>query len=279
MVFADFAFPVRAGEHACCRSDDARDRERLLMAFVHAGLERGHKVVRLCEGGESDKGLARLLADPAVHAAAGAGRFEAREAADVYEAAGGFDAGAMLARLRDEHRRALDEGFAGLSVCGDVGAGLRGIARERLVEYERRLDAELGDGTWLLLCQYDDPSFDERVLEEVTCAHHVVVSPGLAAIGRSGVLAAARVTPPDTLRMAGELDFQAADDVARVLEAEFPGPRRVDAADLEFVDVAGMRALRGTPAEPLVLAAASDAVRRLVGLLGWDTDPAVEVTA
>ena len=107
---------------------------------------------------------------------------------------------------------------------------------------------------------------------------HVVVSPGLAAIGRTGVLAAARVTPPETLRLAGELDFEVAEDVAEILATEFPGPRRVDVADLDFVDVTGLRALRGRRGEQLVISVASDAVHRLVGLLGWDTDPAVEVT-
>jgi hypothetical protein len=64
----------------------------------------------------------------------------------------------------------------------------------------------------------------------VTAAHHVVVSPALAVIGRTGVLAAARVTPPNTLRRAGELD-------------------------LEHVDIAGMRALRGSDDERIVIIA------------------------
>lgn len=277
MTSADFAFPVRCGEHACCRSNDRRDRERLLVAFVRAGLARGHKVVHLCDGSDHDELLARLCADGAVDAALAAGQFESREAAGTYDPAGDFDADGMVATVRGEHDHALAEGYTGLSVCGDVGAGFGGITGERLVEYERRLDAEVAGATRVFLCRYDHPAFDERTLSDVTAAHHVVVSPALAAIGRTGVLAAARVTPPDTLRMAGELDYEAADGVAGVLEAEFPGPRRIDLADLEYIDVAGMRALRGQEDEPLVISAASSAVRRLVDLLGWDTDPAVQV--
>jgi hypothetical protein len=70
MTCTDFAFPVRSGEHACCRSDDARDRERLLVAFVRAGLARGHKVVDLCDQcelrGQEDEPLTISAASSAV---------------------------------------------------------------------------------------------------------------------------------------------------------------------------------------------------------------------
>ena len=55
------------------------------------------------------------------------------------------------------------------------------------------------------------------------------------------------------------------------------GRSAFDLADLEFVDVAGLRALRGTHGHPIAIAAPSDAVLRLVGMLGWDSDPGVEL--
>jgi ABC-type transporter Mla MlaB component len=204
---------------------------------------------------------------------------ELRDASRASGGSGAFDAGEMVRALRADHDRALAEGYTGLSLCGDAAAGLSGVPGERLADYEHRVDADLADETIVLLCQYDDPAFDDRTVAGVMSAHHVVVSPGLAAIGRTGVLAAARVTPPDMLRLAGELDFEAAAGVAGVLETEFGGRRHIDAADLDFVDVAGMRALRGEQGEPLMFSAASEAVRRLVGLLGWDTDPSVQVLA
>jgi ABC-type transporter Mla MlaB component len=251
----------------------------MLSAFVRAGLAHGQKVVHMCDACEHDDLLARLRADGAVDAALDGGQFEVRDAAGAYTPAGVFDVDGMVRALRDDHGRALAEGYTGLSLCSDVGAGLSEVAAECVVQYEQRAEAELAGGSLVLLCQYHHPAFDERTLSEVMAVHNVVVSPELAAIGRTGLLAAALVTPPDTLRLDGELDFEAADDVARVFEAAFPGPRRVDAADLDFVDVAGMRALRGHDGELLIISAASEAVRRLVALLGWDTDPSVQVAA
>jgi ABC-type transporter Mla MlaB component len=281
MAITDVAFAVRAGEHACCRAVDRRDRERLAAGFVLAGLSRGYKVVYLCDPRDADPTLALLrAADARVEEALQRGQFDVRDAAATYAPDGTFDVERMLEAVRTEHTRALAAGYAGLSMTGDVGAGLSGIpGAQRLAEYERRLDAQLGGTTDVLLCQYDHPTFDPQTISDAAAAHHVDVSAQLAAIGRTGVLAAARVHPPEMLRLAGELDFECAEGVADVVGAEFRRPLQVDLADLSFIDVAGLRALRGGATGGLTICAASQPVRRLVELLAWDTDPAVRVSA
>jgi anti-anti-sigma regulatory factor len=157
----------------------------------------------------------------------------------------------------------------GQSVTGAPGA-------ERLHEYERRLDA-LDNGRHVLLCQYDHGQFAPGALATLAGSHDVDLAPELAAIGREGVLAAARVRSGESLRFAGELDYDAAEAVARTLAAPDLGPLRLDLADIEFIDVSGMRALRSRAGRPLIITAASPTVRRLLTLLAWDTDPAVEI--
>ena len=44
-----------------------------------------------------------------------------------------------------------------------------------------------------------------------------------------------------------------------------------------FIDVAGMRALRGRKAQPVVVLGARDSFRRLLTLMAWDTDPGIEL--
>jgi ABC-type transporter Mla MlaB component len=105
----------------------------------------------------------------------------------------------------------------------------------------------------------------------------VEISPELAPLGRDGDLAGARVLRTGALRLAGELDYDCAGTLADVLAAHFCGNLRLDLADLRFVDVVGMRALRGKAWQALSIAGASEPVRRLLSLMGWDTDPDVEV--
>jgi len=271
------AIAIRRGEHACSRFDRREDREYIADAFMRVGLRLGHRVVYLCRSSDVDATLTRLeSAEPDVGSALRTGALELR---DAYLADGAFGVERMIAALRAEHHRALADGFAGLSIAGDVSAALAGASAEDLVEYERRVDEEFGDATQMLLCQYDQQRFWTGALVEITEAHHVEVSPALATIDPTGALAAARVHPPETLRLAGDLDFETVDGLIGFLDDNVHGLLRVDLADVEFADVAGMRALRGGHPRQLMIAGASDPVRRLVGLLGWDTDPGVMVAA
>jgi ABC-type transporter Mla MlaB component len=250
---ADFAFPMRPGEPAHFRVADAADRDRLDAAFVRAGLRRGHMVVYLCAESAADDTSTRLRGlDDAVDDALARGQIQVRDAQAAHEPDGTFDIDRMLETIRDEHARAVYHGYTGLSLTGDVDAALSSVGADRVAEYERRLERELVGGTQVLLCRYDHGHAD---------------------------LAAAGVRAPETLGLAGELDYESADDLATVLDEHFSGPRRLDLADLSYVDVSAMRALRGRSGQPLTIAGASEAVRRLVDLLGWDTDPAVEVAA
>jgi AcrR family transcriptional regulator len=98
-----------------------------------------------------------------------------------------------------------------------------------------------------------------------------------APIGCCAHLDVALVGPEHVVRLAGDLDAEAAAAVAAVIDSHEDPPVRLDLAEIEFVDVAGLRALRGTRAHPITIAAPSDAVLRLVDLLGWDSDPGVEL--
>jgi ABC-type transporter Mla MlaB component len=277
LITSPAAIAIRRGEHACSRFDRREDRECIADAFMRVGLRLGHRVVYLCRSSDVDATLTRLeSAEPDVGSALRTGALELR---DAYLADGAFGVERMIAALRAEHHRALADGFSGLSMAGDVSAALAGASAEDLVEYERRVDEEFGDATQMVLCQYDQQRFQTGALVEITEAHHVEVSPALATIDPTGALAAARVHPPETLRLAGDLDFETVDGLIGFLDDNVHGLLRVDLADVEFADVAGMRALRGARSRQLMIAGASDPVRRLVGLLGWDTDPGVVVAA
>jgi anti-anti-sigma regulatory factor len=273
----DPAAIVRPGEHACCRFADRDDRRRAAAALVRDGLRRDHKVVYFVEN-EDIGGFVGALQeiDADVAPAIASGQLEVRPSRDAYTPDGTFEMERMLTPVHDHGADALVDGYAGLSITGEIGGSLVGApGAERLDEYERCLDA-MDRPNSVLLCQYDHRRFDAGLLSGVADRHDVDLSPELATIGRDGMLAAARVRP-GTLRIAGELDFGCASTLAEVLDAHFHGPLTLDLADLHYVDVTGMRALRGRKAQRVMISSASESVRRLVGLLGWDTDPDVEM--
>ena len=280
-VRSDFALAIRPGEHACCRFAHADDRRRLALAFVRAGLDRGHKIAYL--SGEDDAAcfVADLRAtDDRTDDAMERGQLEVRSASDAFLPDGSFDPAGMHDALHDEHTRALAEGYAGLSMAGDMSwaLGAASALLDQLVSYEHEVTTMMeGNGTFSFLCIYDHGRFAAGTLADVVDSHGVDVSPELAQVGRVGYLAASRVLPGPTLRLCGELDFGSADAVAGVLHAHYHGTLRLDLADLGYVDVTGLRALRGKSGQRLAITSASQPVRRLLGLLGWDTDPRIEI--
>ena len=275
--------PVRRGEHACCRFAQAGDRERVAAAFAWDGLRRGDKVVYLSDSGDVAPLVSRHeRLDWAFGPAQAAGQLDVLRASDVYIPDGRFDLFRTLDFIRCYHDQALAEGYSGLSMTGEIPAAVREVpGGEQLTRYEVRLErrqhGRAGPAKDSILCQYDHGRFGPGVLSDVAEAHQVDVSPELAAIGRDGEVGAAYDRARDALRLSGELDFASAQTVSDVLDAHFHGPLRLDLADLSYIDVAGMRALRGAAGRRLVITSASDPVRRLLALLAWDTDPEVEL--
>jgi ABC-type transporter Mla MlaB component len=276
------AVAVRPGEHACCRSAHADDRHRLALAFVRAGLDRGHKVGYLSGEDDAIRFVADLTAtDDRIDEALERGQLEVSPAPGEYIPDGTFDLARMRDGLRDKQARALADGYSGLSMAADMSWALQLAPRlDQLVGYEREVTRMMESGASIsFLCIYDHARFGAATLAELVESHGVDVSPELAQIGRVGYLAASRVLPGPTLRLCGELDFGCAEAVAGMLDAHFHGTLRLDLTDLGYVDVAGLRALRGRNGQRLVITSASEPVRRLLSLLGWDTDPAIEIAA
>jgi hypothetical protein len=143
----------------------------------------------------------------------------------------------MLLAAREERDCALAEGYPALSFTGEMSWADEGMPGfDRLPEYERRL-AELVDRADLVaLCQYDAGNrLGPATLSDVAAAHHVDLSPELAALSRTGSLWGARIDEGRVLRLAGDLDFDCADALVAVLDAHFHGPLHLDLADLELV--------------------------------------------
>jgi hypothetical protein len=277
----DPAVAIRPGEHACCRFVHAQDRLQVASAFVRGALRRGHKVLYLCDSDEIEA-PAELLASASdeVRAAIERGQVEVRPSRSAYTPDGSFDAERMLRTIREERDRALAEGYPALSMTGEMAWAQPHVpGYDHLAEFESRFAEVMGEGECLALCQYPHGDFDPGTLSHVAAVHPVDIAPELAGLVRTGMLAGARTENGQTLRLAGELDYACADAVVSVLDGHFHGPLRLDLADISFVDVAGMRAIRGRTGQPLTIAGASAPVRRMVGLLAWDTDAGVEVLA
>jgi ABC-type transporter Mla MlaB component len=261
---------IRPGEHACCRFGSASDRSRVVASVVGHVLRRGDRAVYLHDRLDADELISDLAdADEAVGTALECGQLVVRSPR-IHTVEGTFDIDFLLGWCSDERDRSLADGYEGLTLILEIGASITDA--QALEDYEHRLDALAGPAT-AILCIYD-PS---RVAPSsaVASLHDVDLAPELGPVGREGYLEAAYLRS-GALRLAGELDFDAVPILTDVLRAHRRGSLALDLADLHFVDVAGMRGLRGRPGErSIAIVAASEAVRRLSDLMRWDMDPGI----
>jgi anti-anti-sigma regulatory factor len=261
---------IRPGEHACCRFDSAGDRKRVVASVVGRVLQRGDRVVYLHDRVDAHELVSDLAdADEAVGTALDRGQLVVR-APRIHAVEGTFDIDFLLGWCSDERDRSLADGYEGLMLIVEVGASIGD--GQALEDFERRLDALASPAT-AILCIYDPARAAPS--SAVASLHDVDLAPELAPVGRRGHLEAAHLRS-GALRLAGELDFDDAPLLSEVLRACGRRSLALDLADLHFVDVAGMRGLRGRRGErSIAIVAASEAVRRLSGLMGWDRDPGV----
>lgn len=274
------ASAVRPGEHACARLGRAEDHQVLSVAFIRHGLDAGHRVVCLGEHGDGAPMVDALrAADRRGDEALASGQLMLCDADKPDVTDGTFAADRVIGLIREAHAAALRDGYAALSITGDMGWVLADPpSPDALVLYEQRLNDEARD-TLLMLCRYDQGLVALSSAGDIAAQHSIDIGPELVALTRTGNLAGAWTGRGDgaELRLAGELDYTGAEALTRVLAANLHGRVEVDLSDVEFIDVAGMRALRGRNGQRLRITAASPVVRRLVALLAWDTDPAVEL--
>ena len=143
---------------------------------------------------------------------------------------------------------------------------------ERLAEYERRL-AELMERAGLItLCLYNAAGpLGPATLSDVAAAHEVDLSPELAALSRTGRSRRAHRRGPRAAPR-GRPRLRVRRRPRRGPRRPLPRPAVLDLADLDFVDVTGMRALRGRKGQRLMISGASAPVRRMLQMLAWDTD-------
>ena len=261
---------IRPGEHACCRFGSASDRRRVVASVVGHVLRRGDRAVYLHDRVDAHELVSYLAdADEAVGPALERGQLVVCSPR-IHAVEGTFDIDFLLGWCSDERDRSLADGYEGLMLIVEAGASIADA--QTLEAFEERLGA-LANPATTILC-INDPA---RIAPSsaVASSHDVDLAPELAPVGREGHLEAAHLRS-GALRLAGELNFDAAPILTDVLGARSRGPLALDLADLHFVDVVGMRELRGRLGErSIAIFAASEAVRRLGDLMGWDTDPEV----
>lgn len=266
------------GDHAClvCETDD--ERWRAALEFTRAGLARGERTLYVARAGTAEEARRRLEV-----------LFRVREdqlivasAAEAMGFAGGarFDVAERDAAWREQVRIAIGEGFTGLSVTGDMAwFNEIDVDLDLIGDYEHRCTDIVSELPAAALCVYDRRCFDDRTLAHAGLAHPICRGPGAGAAGvfvsRTMEIAAAG---PGALRLSGEVDVTNVPSLSSALRetAEGHAALLLDLGALEFIDVAGLRAIERAAAGlaarggELTMLSPRPVVERMVAMMGME---------
>jgi anti-anti-sigma regulatory factor len=224
-------------DHACLTFGEDEELLDLTAAFVRDGLAAGLKVVWLSDAASplAAGEMARRGVD--VEAAVGRGQMTAAGCEGRLLSGQEFRADAAVGWMVRQVELSREAGFPGLRVAVDMGWALRPVTGiEELPRFEEGVAAVLGGGTASVLCQYDRGRFDPVTLASVAGFHTCSVA--AATYYADAVLRICRQYAPPGIRIAGEIDYQAAEPLALALAeaVRLDGDIVVNMAALAFAD-------------------------------------------
>lgn len=276
------------GDHACWFFKSRDEQRCMAAAFVGAGLRRGGRVLNLADQLPVEA-VTRSLARAGIEAAASlrTGALVLMPPDRSYVQDGRFSPERGTALLRDEADRARREGYQGLWVTGEIGAGIRGApGGDRLVEYEATVDeffATTPDA--LALCQYDAAAHPPAGWVRETHSLAVDADGVLRRLHRGSRLWWLRAG--GWLRIVGDVDLATRETFEALLDEStraILGGRdlHIDVSALSFIDAGGVARLLHTadrlpPASRLILRGATPLLRRMLALVGASERPGVVV--
>ena len=178
MGFTRDLFPE--GTHMCLIYDNEEQRKKIISQFMATGITLGEQVGYFADTTtlqevkawmeEMGLNLPEEKED---------GRFSIFRAESVYCPTGAFVPSEMLARLGDCYERAVNAGYAGARVSGEMSWALKGIpGSDRLMEYEALINTVSEIHPVTPICQYDARCFDGATLLNVLKVHPLMIVQG-----------------------------------------------------------------------------------------------------
>lgn len=269
-----------SGDHLCLPYSAEAEQREVITAYVREGLSRNEKVFYVSDTA-SPAQVYDMLAQAGldVHRAVWSGQLTARPADETYLPGGRFNPQDAIDSWFTLIAESVRSGFAGVRLAREMSWALRGAPGSQWIgQYEIEVRHVFDTGLALGLCLYDQRLFDPHTLADL-CSRH----PGKAApdpLYQHPQLRILRWFDPPGLRLIGSVDLATVPGLAEALRraAQTPGDIHLDVTEMEFIDVAGMRAIvtgarslaRG---RRLIVHGLAPMMQRVVKLAGWADVP------
>jgi anti-anti-sigma factor len=205
------------------------------------------------------------------------GRLEVRPIDNNYLFDGRFEPDVVITTLWIDMREARDAGYPGLRISSEMTFEARPVADEQVLrDYENRLDRVFHSRELTAICQYDRRLFDHAAVTGMIACHPRVVQ--IDPLHDDHRLRIVPTYGPRGLRIVGAIDLTTAGALTASLRLAAGWPERdlyLDLGELEFIDVAGVRAIVRTATgldqdRRLIIERLAPGLRKVFEIVGWD---------
>ncbi len=168
---------IPPGAHLCLVYDTAEEQLAAVVPYIEDGLARRDRCVYIVDERSVDEiELALASAGVDLDRERRRGALVILTKRDAYLRSGIFDPEAMIAFLREAIERAAADGFAGLSITGEMTWALGPeTGNDRLIEYENKLNRLLPTTGARAVCQYNRRLFPPAIIRDVLRTHPVAI--------------------------------------------------------------------------------------------------------
>ena len=167
------------GSHVCAFYRGDRDRDRLLTAYLGAGLAAGDKCICIVDSAQAATRLRDLPRAPSELVPLD-GQLDIHLPESTYLAGGGFSTADMLTFWTESMVKAAVEGYSFCRLVGEMTWALRDAPGvEHLVGYESELNRVTSSYPVIVLCLYDLDRFSGEVVVNIVKTHPQVLIQGI----------------------------------------------------------------------------------------------------
>lgn len=167
---------LEPGSHVCAFYRGSTDRDRLLAAYLGAGLTAGDKCICIVDSANTAGRLESLRRTPG----SSDGQLDVHLPESTYLAGGGFSPGDMLTFWTESMVKAEIEGYTFCRLVGEMTWALRDAPGvEHLIGYESELNRLTSSSPVIVLCLYDLDLFSGEVVVNIVKTHPQVLVQGI----------------------------------------------------------------------------------------------------
>lgn len=167
------------GEHLCSIYSNRDEQMSVIIPFILAGLKRNDKCIYIVDENTKEDIVSELEKHIEIGSFIESQQMEFLTKEEAYLKDGFFDPDRMINLLKDVEREAVEQGYSGLTVTGEmtwVLSNLPGV--ERLIEYEAKLNYFFPKSKCVAVCQYNENLFEDRILVGVIHTHPKLILHG-----------------------------------------------------------------------------------------------------